>query len=203
MRQRLRAASAAGSASELGALLRLNEFVLSVANSTHSTLAQLHERQLDKVTALCQAAARGGTPALHALALQLHEASQLDADFVNWLALAIAAAEAADGELPSQWQLVLRLIRQGTHAILERDYRADIDVLRSVMAVPAPGRRDLLWASLAEMQPDDARHFEVTLRRIVGSLSYERDPQSQLLHGEVADLLAAAEQWFDSPFYGG
>lgn len=203
MRERLREASASGSESELSALLSLNEFVLSVANSTQSTLATLHEQQLEKVAALCQAAIRGGTPALHALALQMHEASRLDADFVNWLALAIQAAEGADGELPSQWQLVLKLIRQGTHAILERDYRKDIEALRGVMAIPPAGRRDMLWTTLAEMAPEDARHFEATLQRIVGSLQYEREPKSQLLHQEVKELLVATEQWFDSPFYRG
>lgn len=203
MRERLRAAQASGSGAELGALLELNEFVLSVANSTQSTLSNLHAQQLDKVAALCQAALRGGTPALHALAVQMHEAGRLDADFVNWLALAIASAEGADGELPSQWQLVLKLVRQGTHAILERDYREDVQTLRSVMAIPPAGRRDLLWSTLAELSPDGARHFECTLRRIVGSLQYAREPKSQLLHQEVAELLQAAEQWFDSPFYQG
>ncbi|KAJ1629109.1 hypothetical protein T492DRAFT_1013115 [Pavlovales sp. CCMP2436] len=204
MRERLRAAEASTDpAAERGALLVLNEFVLSVANSTQSALGTLHSRQMDKVAALCTAAQRGGTPALHAAAYELFERGGLDADFVNWLALAIDAADAADGELPSQWQLVLRLIRQGTHAILQADYTQDIEVLRHVMSIPPAGRKDLLWTSLQEMNGESARHFEVTLRRIVGSLGLERDDKARVLHAEASELLVATEEWFDSPFYDG
>jgi hypothetical protein len=202
MRQRLGGA-AAGDGEGTAALLALNEFVTSLAASTHDVLGSFQAAQFDKVRALCLAATRGGNAAVHALALELREAGKLDADFVNWLALAIAAAEASDGPSPSRWQLVLKLVRQGTHALLAQDYAADVATLRLVMALPPAARRELLWAELGAMAPDGARHFEVTLRRIVGSLGYERDARSAQLRDEVALLLDETARWFDSPFYEG
>lgn len=193
--------AASPSAEDAGALLELNEFVVSIANSTQNTLSEMHARQLAKVQALCAAAARGGNVALDALARELHERNELDGDFVNWLSLAIQAAEAEDGGVPSRWTLVLRLIRQGVHSILEQDYAEDIATLRAVMALPPAGRKDMLWTTLAEMPVDSARHFDATVSRILGSLSFERDGASRQLHAEVRALYGHMQQWFDSPFY--
>lgn len=181
------------------ALLTVNEFVVSLANSTEQTLSSLHQQQMQKVEAMCLAARRGGTVALHELALELHEAGKLDADFVNWLDLGIRAAEASDGGAPSQWQLVLRLIQRGVHAILEEDYRADVETLRTVMSVPAPARRDLVWTLLEDMDTDSAQHFAATLERIRGSLAYEPDVNGKNLLAEVGAIRDAVEAWFATP----
>ena len=96
-----------------------------------------------------------------------------------------------------QWLLVLQLIRQGTYAMLAKDYGTDVQQIRYIIGLAnEEARKELATRSLMEMSEEESAHFRETVSRICANLAVQRNAQDREMHQKVSELQAHVDSYF-------
>ncbi|KAL1508291.1 hypothetical protein AB1Y20_004403 [Prymnesium parvum] len=149
--------------------------------------------------ALLQPSADAPPPSALATSPFLQPSDEPRGEVAGEMALRTDAPEPSpeDGLPTQQWLLVLHLVRQGTYSLLAKEYDEDVKLIRLIIGLASEeGRKDLTVRSVLEMGEEERKHFIVTVERICGNLSVQRNAQDVEMYYKLLEIKTTIDELF-------